>query len=250
MAADKDQPDEDRVDTAKATPEAVSEPEPVAEPEAGADKEPPQPEKGSAATRERASRSNTGSALAGAAAALGVVLLVAAIVAAVFFYVKWNDKKSEIDNEASARAAACTYAKILPAYDFQNVDAYFKSVLDGATGQFKDEFGKTSQDLRDVITKAQIKSETTDTQCGVKSIKGDSADIVVALGVSISSLGTQGQKVPSQVSMVMTVEKIDGKWLASKLDAPFLKPADAPPAGPAPADPSAPAPAPTAPGGN
>ncbi|WP_327140383.1 hypothetical protein [Nocardia sp. NBC_01327] len=135
-----------------------------------------------------------------------------------------HSSRETFDAESSARDAACAYAKALTNYDAQSIDTYVATVLAGATGDFKTEFGKTSGELKDVIVQAKIQSQNRDARCGVDTANGTHAEVVVAMSVSISSLGTQGKPVPSQISLVASLDRIDGRWLVSKLDAPALQP--------------------------
>ncbi|WP_458691017.1 hypothetical protein [Nocardia tengchongensis] len=143
--------------------------------------------------------------------------------AAAFFYTRSDDDRTAINAQSSARTAACDYAKTMTNYDSKSIDKYVTSVLDGATGDFKTEFAKTSNELKDVISGAQIKSESRDARCGVATGDENHADVVVALSISISSVGTRGKQVPSQIALVASMDKIDGHWLVSKLDAPALQ---------------------------
>lgn len=166
-------------------------------------------------TRHRRSR-----AVRITAAVLAVVIPTSA---AYFYYTRSHDDRTVIDAQHSARAAACDYAKTMTNYDSQAIDEYITKVLAGATGAFKTEFAKTSNELKDVITGAQIRSEARDARCGVATGDKNHADVVVALSVSISSVGTQGKQVPSQIALVASMDNIDGQWLVSKLDAPALQ---------------------------
>ncbi|MFC9664652.1 hypothetical protein ACFVJ5_30845 [Nocardia sp. NPDC127606] len=163
------------------------------------------------------------------AATMAAAVLIP-LSAAAFFYTRYTADHSTLEVQNSARTTACEYAKTMTNYNAQNIDQYIGNVLDGATGEFKTEFSKTSSELKDVITSAQIKSEARDTSCGVANADDEHAEVVVAMSVSISSLGTQGRQVPSQISLVATMDRIDGHWLVSKLDAPALEPASPAPA--------------------
>ncbi|WP_405485180.1 hypothetical protein [Nocardia sp. NBC_00511] len=156
-------------------------------------------------------------------AAVAVVVSVPISLAA-FAFVRYHSSQDTIHAESSARDVACAYAKTMTNYDAQSIDSYISTVLAGATGDFKTEFAKTSNELKDVIVQAKITSQNRDARCGVESANDSRAEVVVAMSVSISSLGTQGQPVPSQISLVASLDKVDGHWLVSKLDAPALQP--------------------------
>ncbi|WP_405485226.1 hypothetical protein [Nocardia sp. NBC_00511] len=155
--------------------------------------------------------------------ALGTAVLLPT-AAAVFYFTRYDDNQSVIDAQHSAREAACDYVRTLTNYDSKNVDTYVTSVLAGASGDFKTEFAKTSTELAQVIVAAQITSAIREAHCGIATGDENHAEVVVALSLTISSLGTEGKPVPSQMSLVATMDKIDNHWLVSKLDAPALQP--------------------------
>ncbi|KAA0019441.1 hypothetical protein [Antrihabitans cavernicola] len=157
-------------------------------------------------------------------AGLGALLLIAAIASAVFFYLRYDEKNQILDANESARQAACAYGTVLGNYDYQNLDKYFAGVLDGAAGDFKKDFNDTSKDFKDVLTQGQVKTSTNDVQCAIKSGDKDHAEAIVVVGQTITSLGTQNQPQPTQISMVMSMDNVDGRWLTDKLSSPLLKP--------------------------
>ena len=153
---------------------------------------------------------------------VGAVLLVGASAVAVHFYLQDSDRKAVLDAQDSAKAAACDYAPTMANYDFANLDAYFAGVLDGATGAWKSEFDGTSKDLREVLSQGQVVSTVGEVQCAIKSASEDSAEAIVVIGQSITSVGTGGKPQPGQLSMVLSLENVEGRWLVDKVDAPVL----------------------------
>ncbi|MCX5045579.1 hypothetical protein OG921_20650 [Aldersonia sp. NBC_00410] len=150
-------------------------------------------------------------------------LLVAATSgAAAYYYREAAQRQDLLDAEAAARDAACAYAPTLANYDFDHLDAYFAAVLDGATGAWKTEFDKTSKDLRDVLSQGQVVSKAATTQCALRTGDTDRAEAIVVIGQSITSAGTEGKEEPGQLSMVLSLENHDSRWLVSKVDSPLL----------------------------
>lgn len=153
------------------------------------------------------------------------VLLCAAVASTVFFYLQNKGNKATIDASADARAAACRYAPILADYDAKKLDDYFAAVLDGATGDWKKQFDSTSKELREVLTQGEVVSKVNDVQCAIKTGDESSAEAIVVIGQTITSMGTQGKPAPGQLSMVMRLEKVGDRWLVNKVNSPLAPPA-------------------------
>lgn len=155
------------------------------------------------------------------ALAATAALLIAAIATSITLFVQNNNHTTLEDARAEAQKAACDYAPILAEYDAKNLDAYFQGVLAGATGDWKDQFEDTSRELRDVLSKGEVISKADDVQCAIKSADETSAEAIVVIGQTITSLGTQGKPAPGQLSMVMRLQKIDGRWLVNNVNSPL-----------------------------
>lgn len=155
-------------------------------------------------------------------AALGVLLLVASTASAVFFYLQLDEKQDVDDAHAAASAAACDYARGLGNFDYNNLDPYFGSALEGATGEWKTQFDTRRDDLRNLYTQGQVTSHTTDAQCATLSGDADSAEVLVLVTQSVSSVATEGNPQVGQLTMKVGLDNIDGHWLASKLSAPQM----------------------------
>ncbi|GGL36840.1 hypothetical protein [Nocardia jinanensis] len=162
-----------------------------------------------------------------AALVAAAVLLLGAVGVAGYLFVQERDKSATLAAYEEARQAACRYAPVLANYDAKNLDPYFSAVTAGATGDWKREFETTTAELREALVAGQVVSAAGDIQCAVKSADETSAETVVVIGQTISSLGTRGQPAPGQLSMVMRMQKIDGNWLVDQMITP-LAPSPAP----------------------
>ncbi|KIA63316.1 hypothetical protein [Nocardia vulneris] len=152
------------------------------------------------------------------------VLLCAAVVSSVVFFVQNRGNKAVLEANADARTAACAYAPVLADYDAKQLDPYFAAVLAGATGDWKKQFDSTSRELREVLTQGEVVSKVNDVQCAIKTGDQNSAEAIVVIGQTITSMGTQGKPAPGQLSMVMRLEKVDGHWLVNKVNSPLAPP--------------------------
>ncbi|HLS75187.1 MAG TPA: hypothetical protein VK083_00145 [Nocardia sp.] len=154
----------------------------------------------------------------------GALALAAALGAAGYFYVQNDRNQTLLNAHEEARQAACDYAPRLADYDANNLDAYFSGVLEGATGQWYEQFDDTSRELREVLTEGQVVSTVQSVECAIKTGDQTSAEAVVMIGQTISSVGTQGQPSPGQLAMVLRMEKTEGRWLVNQVDSPLPAP--------------------------
>ncbi|WP_159843989.1 hypothetical protein [Nocardia sp. CY41] len=153
------------------------------------------------------------------------VLVGVSVASAGYWYVQAANSKDLLAAHEDARAAACRYAPILANYDSKNLDAYFTAVGDGATGDWKKQFESTSTELRAVLGEGQVTSAARDVQCAIRAGDEHSAEAIVVIGQTITSLGTKGKPAPGQLSMVMRLEKVGDRWLVNKVNSPLTSPA-------------------------
>ena len=94
----------------------------------------------------------------------------------------------------------------LTTIDFEHAEADVQRILDGATGQFYDEFNSRSAPFVEVVKKAQSKSVGTVTAGGIESMNGDEAQVMVAVSVKTTTKGAPDDP-PRHWRMRMTVTK-------------------------------------------
>ncbi|NKY56691.1 hypothetical protein [Nocardia flavorosea] len=178
---------------------------------------------GSGGAPDRAAPGSRSRVLLGALAA-AVLLLIGAVGVAGYLYVEERDKAEVLAAYDEVRQAACRYAPVLANYDAKNLEPYFTAVLDGATGDWKKEFETTTTELREALVAGEVVSTAGDIQCAVKTADAGSAEVVVVIGQTVTSLGTQGQPAPGQLAMVMRMQKTDGRWLVDQMTSPLAEP--------------------------
>jgi Mce-associated membrane protein len=108
---------------------------------------------------------------------------------------------------------------VLTSIDSDHVDQNFADVLNGSTGDFKDMYTKASVQLRQLL----IDDKATAHGVVVESaIQAETTDKVVVL-LMVDQTVTNAARPDSRVDrnrMKMTMEKVDGRWLASKVELP------------------------------
>ena len=105
----------------------------------------------------------------------------------------------------------------LTTIDFQQADTDVQRILDGATGQFYDDFSQRSQPFVDVVKRAQSKSVGTVTEAGLESQSGDEAQVLVAVTVKTSNAGAAEQE-PRAWRMRLSVQKVGDEAKVSNVE--------------------------------
>lgn len=143
--------------------------------------------------------------------------LVVAVAAAATFGVLLQRKLATDRAAAEALATAKAYAVTVTSYDYQNLDRNFADVLDGATGEFKDQYAGASQTLRQLIAGAKATSKGTVLAAGVSSVNPDQVEVVVFVDQSITNAAVSQPRIDRN-RMIMTLTSHDGRWLVSNLE--------------------------------
>jgi Mce-associated membrane protein len=144
-------------------------------------------------------------------------VLVLAVAAAVTFGVLLQQRAASDRAGAQALATAKAYAVTVTSYDYQNLDRNFADVLDGATGEFKDQYSGASQTLRQLIANAKATAKGTVLGAGISSASPDQVQVVVFVDQSISNAATTQPRIDRN-RVLMTLTPHDGRWLVGKLE--------------------------------
>src|SRR5690606_1972083 len=115
--------------------------------------------------------------------------------------------------------AAVDYAQVLTSIDSNKVDDDFAAVLNGATGDFKDTYTKASVQLRQLLidNKASAKGVVVDS--AVQSRSTDQVVVLLMVNQTVTNTTRPDPRV-DRSRMQMTMQKVDGRWLASKVELP------------------------------
>jgi Mce-associated membrane protein len=128
--------------------------------------------------------------------------------------------KQEHDTAAAGRAAlavARSYAVTLTSVDTNDIDHNFAQVLDGATGEFKDMYSQSATQLRQVLIDNKAVSHGTVVDAAIKSTTKTKVEVLLFVDQSISNVVNPEPRIDRN-RVEMTMELIDKRWLASRLD--------------------------------
>jgi len=145
--------------------------------------------------------------------------LIAALAGAGFFGWKFWQQHQLDQARESAQQAAVSYAQVLTSVDSNNVDDNFKQVLDGATGEFKDMYSKSSVELRQLLIENKATAHGVVVESAVQEASKDRAVVLLFVDQSVVNTKLPDPRI-DRSRMKMTLEKVDGSWRASKVELP------------------------------
>ncbi|OMC27902.1 Mce protein [Mycobacterium sp. GA-1841] len=149
-------------------------------------------------------------------AAGGAVLIAATATSASLGWQVWHLRKLDAAG-SQARAAATSYAEVLTSIDSSKVDENFTRILDGATGEFKDMYAQSSVRLRQLLVDNKAAAHGMVVESAVKSASDDTVEVLLFVDQSVSN-ATMPEPRLDRSRIRMTMKKIDGRWLASKVE--------------------------------
>lgn len=121
--------------------------------------------------------------------------------------------------ESAAQDAAVHYAQVLTSIDSNKVDDDFAAVLNGATGDFKDTYTKASVQLRQLLIDNKATAQGTVVQSAVQSGSRDEVVVLLMVNQAVTNTNRPDPRV-DRTRMKMTMQRVDGRWLASKVELP------------------------------
>lgn len=118
-----------------------------------------------------------------------------------------------------AQQAAVAYAQVLTSIDSAKVDQNFAEVLDGATGQFKDMYSQSSAQLRQLLVDNKATAHGTVVDSAVQSATPSTVVVLMFVDQTVSNSAAPDPRI-DRSRVKMTMEKVDGRWRASKVELP------------------------------
>ncbi|MFV8053958.1 tetratricopeptide repeat protein [Mycobacterium sp. 48b] len=147
------------------------------------------------------------------------VLLVAVLGGAGYVGWQWWQQLQVQHAEEAAQQAAVEYAAVLTSIDTAKVDENFTQVLDGATGEFKDMYSKSSTELRQLLIDNKASAHGVVLESAVQSATKDKVVVLLFVDQSVSNTQVPDPRI-DRSRIKMTMEYVDGRWRASKVELP------------------------------
>lgn len=146
------------------------------------------------------------------------VAALVVVLAGAGGYVGWLQYERHQTEVATqqAVAAAVKYAVALTNFDSQAMDRNIATLRDGATGEFKQSYDKSNGTLRMVLLEHQAATQGRVVESVVKSASTDQVEVLLFVEQLVTN--TDDPDSETDFSLVnMTMDKVDGQWLASKV---------------------------------
>jgi Mce-associated membrane protein len=151
--------------------------------------------------------------------ALAVTAYVCAFgAAAALGWQLWCEHSLSAAGEA-AKEAAITYAQVLTSIDSDHVDQNFADVLNGSTGDFKDMYTKASVQLRQLLIDDKATAHGVVVESAIQTETTDKVVVLLMVDQTVTNAARPDSRVDRN-RMKMTMEKVDDRWLASKVELP------------------------------
>lgn len=144
-------------------------------------------------------------------------LLAVSVAASVTFGLLFKGKADAQSASAAALDTARSYAVTITTYDYRELDQNIADVLEGATGEFKDQYSGASKSLRQLIEEAKATAKGTVIDASVKSATDDTAEVMLFVDQSVTNVGTKQPRIDRN-RVLMTLERRDDRWLASGVE--------------------------------
>ncbi len=147
------------------------------------------------------------------------VVLVAVLAASG--YAGWLLFEQHQKDVAAAEAldAAEKFTLVLTTINPHAIDQNITEVRDGSTGEFKNLYEQSSAQLRQVLIDNKATAHGVVIESAVKSASKDRVEVVLFVDQAVSNAAAPAPQL-DRSRVVMTMEKVDGRWLASKVDLP------------------------------
>jgi Mce-associated membrane protein len=149
--------------------------------------------------------------------ALAALLLVA-LAGLIVSVVAIRRQQARDDERAALLQAGRQTAVDFTTYQYGSWDNDVKRVLNGATGQFKQEFSAASDQVKAEVVANQATSQGKVLEAAVVSMDGDSAQVLVVADAVVTNTAVKsGQERHYRIKLDLVRE--GDRWLAADLEA-------------------------------
>lgn len=144
------------------------------------------------------------------------VLVVALLVAGGVLLPRWQEARSEDERRRDVLRAATAEVVAFTTLDHRNLEPSVDRVLEGATGDFKEQFEASRSQLEQLSRDNESVSEGRVLEAGVVSMDEDSATVAVVADSQVTNKSTE-EPQPRHYRLQLDLVLQGGRWLTSDL---------------------------------
>ena len=144
------------------------------------------------------------------------VLVLALLVAGGLLLPRWLDARAEEDRYGDVLRAATAEVVSFTTLDYRDIEPSVERVLDGATGDFKEQFESSRPQLEQLSRENESVSEGRVLEAGVVSMDDDSATVVVVADSRVTNVNAP-EAQPRHYRLQLDLVLQGGRWLTSDL---------------------------------
>jgi Mce-associated membrane protein len=152
------------------------------------------------------------------AAVAAVVMIAAFVGVSAYMVLQHRDATRHQQREAAFVAGAKRCVLNMISLDFNKAREDVQRVIDGATGQFKDDFQQRANDFISVVTQSKSVTEGTVNAAALESINGDSAVVLVSATSQITNAPPGKDEPPRIWRLRVTITEVGGQYKMSKVE--------------------------------
>lgn len=149
------------------------------------------------------------------AAALAVLVLALLVTGGVLLP-GWLDARAEDERRRAVLRAATAEVVAFTTLDYRDLEPSIERVLDGATGEFEEQFESSRAQLEQLSRDNESVSEGRVLKAGVVSMDEDSATVVVVADSQVTNKSTD-EPQPRHYRLQLDLVLEGDRWLTSDL---------------------------------
>lgn len=152
------------------------------------------------------------------AAATAVILICAFAGLSAYMVGQHRDATKHQRREAAFVAGAKQSVLKMISLDFNRAKEDVQRVIDGSTGEFKDDFQQRANDFITVVTQSKAVTEGTVNAAALESINGNSAKVLVSATSQVTNAPPGKDVPPLAWRLRVTVSEVGGQYKMSKVE--------------------------------
>jgi Mce-associated membrane protein len=150
---------------------------------------------------------------------VGLALSLVALAVSLLLWVESGRAADRRDGTRAATAAARTAVETMLSYDYKTFDQHTAEVDKLLTGSFRTEFDNgTRQSVRPLAVANQAVVQARASEVGVMSASDNTVRVLAFVNQATTSAKLDRPQV-DQNRVILTMSRVDGRWLVSKVEA-------------------------------